>query len=109
MSSTDDNITQLGAPSAATTRSAVLDSAHVGDIEGAFGRISIGATELGAIAERDSTTVEKLLDLADQNLYKSKKAGRNRVTTADTDLAPTLRLAAKSNSPTQLNLTLLCR
>src|ERR1700732_1419118 len=41
----DDNITQLGAPSAATTRSAVLDSAHVGDIEGAFGRISIGETD----------------------------------------------------------------
>ncbi|MEA2203168.1 MAG: hypothetical protein QOI89_3951, partial [Solirubrobacteraceae bacterium] len=31
MSSTDDDITQLVAPSAATTRSAVLDSAHVGD------------------------------------------------------------------------------
>jgi two-component system cell cycle response regulator len=72
--------------------------------------ISIGASELGAIAERDSTTVERLLDLADQNLYKSKKAGRNRVTAADpVDLAPTLPLAVKINSPTQLNLTLLCR
>lgn len=29
----------------APTRSAVLDSAHLGDIEGAFGRISIGETE----------------------------------------------------------------
>ncbi len=72
--------------------------------------ISIGASELGVIAERDSTTMERLLDLADQNLYKSKKAGRNRVTAADTvDLAPTLPLATRSNSPTQLNLTLLCR
>jgi Mn2+/Fe2+ NRAMP family transporter len=30
---------------AATARTAVLDSAHLGDIEGAFGRISIGDTE----------------------------------------------------------------
>jgi two-component system cell cycle response regulator len=72
--------------------------------------ISIGASELGAIAERDSTAVERLLDLADQNLYKSKKAGRNRVTAAHTaDLARTLPLAAGSHSPMQLNLTLLCR
>jgi two-component system, cell cycle response regulator len=72
--------------------------------------ISIGASELGAIAERDSTTAEKLIELADQNLYKSKKSGRNRVTAIDTvDLAPTLPLAARSNSPAQLNLTLLCR
>ena len=72
--------------------------------------ISIGASELGAIAERDSTTMERLLDLADQNLYKSKKAGRNRVTAADTvDPAPPLPLAAKSNLPTQLSLALLCR
>lgn len=72
--------------------------------------ISIGASELGAIAERDSTTAERLLELADQNLYKSKKSGRNRVTAIDTvDPAPTLPLAARSNSPVQLNLTLLCR
>lgn len=72
--------------------------------------ISIGASELGAIAERDSTTAERLLELADQNLYKSKKSGRNRVTAIDTvDLAPTLRLAARCNSPVQLSLTLLCR
>ncbi len=72
--------------------------------------ISIGASELGATAERDSTTAERLLDLADQNLYKSKKAGRNRVTATDTlDLAPSLSLAARSNSPAQLNLALLCR
>jgi two-component system chemotaxis response regulator CheY len=72
--------------------------------------ISIGASELGAIAERDSTTAERLLELADQNLYKSKKSGRNRVTAIDTvDLAPTLRLAARCNSPVQLSLTLPCR
>jgi two-component system cell cycle response regulator len=72
--------------------------------------ISIGASELGAIAERDSTTAERLLEIADQNLYKSKKSGRNRVTAIDTaDLTPTLPLAARSNSPVQLNLTLLCR
>jgi hypothetical protein len=51
-----------------------------------------------------------LLELADQNLYKSKKSGRNRVTAIDTvHLAPTLPLAARSNSPVQLNLTLPCR
>ena len=72
--------------------------------------ISIGASELGAIAERDSITAERLIDLADQNLYKSKKSGRNRVTAIDTvDLAPTFPLAARSNSPAQLNLALLCR
>jgi two-component system chemotaxis response regulator CheY len=72
--------------------------------------ISIGASELGAIAERDSTTAERLLELADQNLYKSKKSGRNRVTAIDTvDLAPALRLAARCNSPVQLSLTLLCQ
>jgi two-component system, cell cycle response regulator len=69
--------------------------------------ISIGASELGAIAECDSTTAERLLELADQNLYRSKKSGRNRVTAIDTvDLAPTLRLATSCNSPLQLNLTL---
>src|SRR6478736_10375866 len=30
---------------AATARTAVLDSAHLGDIEGAFGRISLAETE----------------------------------------------------------------
>lgn len=42
--------------------------------------VSIGASSLGAIANRKSTTAAKLLDLADQSLYKSKSAGRNRVT-----------------------------
>ena len=42
--------------------------------------VSIGASSLGAISDRESTTAERLLDLADQSLYKSKEAGRNRVT-----------------------------
>jgi two-component system, cell cycle response regulator len=42
--------------------------------------VSIGASCLGPIANRDSTTAEAMLDLADQSLYKSKDAGRNRVT-----------------------------
>ena len=42
--------------------------------------VSIGASSLGAITGRESITAEKLLDLADQSLYKSKDAGRNRVT-----------------------------
>ena len=40
--------------------------------------VSIGASGLGAINNRDSVTPEMLLDLADQCLYKSKRAGRNR-------------------------------
>jgi two-component system cell cycle response regulator len=40
--------------------------------------VSIGASALGAINNRDFVTPEMLLDLADQCLYKSKKAGRNR-------------------------------
>ena len=35
------------APAAAPRASAVLDSAHVGDIEGAFGRVSVGDTDHG--------------------------------------------------------------
>jgi two-component system, cell cycle response regulator len=42
--------------------------------------VSIGVSGLGTIADSDSTTAENLLDLADKSLYKSKKAGRNRVT-----------------------------
>ena len=46
MTSDADNATHSGAPTeqAVSRRSAVLDTAHVGDIEGAFGRISIGET-----------------------------------------------------------------
>jgi Mn2+/Fe2+ NRAMP family transporter len=45
VSSGADNVTEPGAPPAPTPRTAVLDTAHVGDIEGAFGRISIGETD----------------------------------------------------------------
>jgi two-component system, cell cycle response regulator len=45
--------------------------------------VSIGASGLGAIAERESASTEALLDLADQSLYASKNAGRNRVTVLD--------------------------
>jgi two-component system cell cycle response regulator len=42
--------------------------------------VSIGVSNLSGITERRSTTAEKLLDVADKSLYKSKNAGRNRVT-----------------------------
>ena len=46
MSSGADNATRPEAPvEQAERRSAVLDSAHLGDIEGAFGRISVGETD----------------------------------------------------------------
>ncbi|WP_437436046.1 NRAMP family divalent metal transporter [Mycobacterium colombiense] len=53
MSSRGENTTQADAQGvgvqrsdpAPTRRTAVLDSAHLGDIEGAFGRISVGETE----------------------------------------------------------------
>ena len=47
MTSGADNATRPEAPAeqAAARRSAVLDTAHLGDIEGAFGRISVGETE----------------------------------------------------------------
>jgi Mn2+/Fe2+ NRAMP family transporter len=54
VSADDDNVTQPAAPpveagraeqATARRRTAVLDTAHVGDIEGAFGRISVGETE----------------------------------------------------------------
>jgi Mn2+/Fe2+ NRAMP family transporter len=53
VTSGDDNTTRPGAPAVgvrpteppAPRRSAVLDTAHLGDIEGAFGRISLGETE----------------------------------------------------------------
>ena len=56
MTSGDDPTTGPGAPQSTLTeiddaeqarprRTAVLDSAHLGDIEGAFGRISVGETE----------------------------------------------------------------
>jgi diguanylate cyclase (GGDEF)-like protein len=42
--------------------------------------VSIGASSLRAITDGEPTTAERLLELADQSLYKSKSAGRNRVT-----------------------------
>ena len=49
MSPGEDDGARAGAPEraeqTAARRSAVLDSAHLGDIEGAFGRINIGETE----------------------------------------------------------------
>ena len=51
MTSSADETTSPGPPPAGPTqeaapqRSAVLDTAHLGDIEGAFGRISVGDTE----------------------------------------------------------------
>lgn len=42
--------------------------------------VSIGVSGLGAIKSRDAATPEMLLELADQCLYKSKKAGRNSAT-----------------------------
>jgi two-component system cell cycle response regulator len=45
--------------------------------------VSIGVSGLGAIQGSDPITAEVLLDLADKSLYRSKKAGRNRVTVLD--------------------------
>jgi two-component system cell cycle response regulator len=42
--------------------------------------VSIGIGGLGEIADRNSATVQSLLELADTNLYASKAGGRNRVT-----------------------------
>ena len=49
MTSGADKATRSEAPAeqAVSPPSAVLDSAHLGDIEGAFGRISVGETDLG--------------------------------------------------------------
>ena len=46
--------------------------------------VSIGVSGLSAAARGEATTAQMLLELADQCLYKSKKAGRNRVTVSDT-------------------------
>jgi len=50
--------------------------------------VSIGASGLGAIRDRDSATPDTLLELADQGLYKSKRAGRNRATMPNVVEAP---------------------
>lgn len=49
--------------------------------------VSIGVSSFGPFSERNSISAEELLDLADQSLYKSKNAGRNRVTTTSKDPA----------------------
>jgi two-component system cell cycle response regulator len=50
--------------------------------------VSIGISALGAIAGRNAATVQTLLEHADTNLYASKAAGRNRVTSSDSNDAP---------------------
>jgi two-component system cell cycle response regulator len=42
--------------------------------------VSIGVGGLGEIDDRNSATVQSVLELADANLYASKAGGRNRVT-----------------------------
>lgn len=42
--------------------------------------VSIGASALGALADRSAATVQTLLEHADHALYASKSDGRNRVT-----------------------------
>jgi diguanylate cyclase (GGDEF)-like protein len=53
--------------------------------------VSIGVGGLGEIDDRNSATVQSLLELADTNLYASKAGGRNRVTSPkskDAHVAP---------------------
>jgi PleD family two-component response regulator len=42
--------------------------------------VSIGVSGLGAMPARNSATIEMVLAHADQCMYQSKAAGRNRVT-----------------------------
>lgn len=54
--------------------------------------VSIGASGLSAIHDRDSATPEMLIELADRCLYKSKKAGRSRATILEmTDASLTMQ------------------
>jgi diguanylate cyclase (GGDEF)-like protein len=53
--------------------------------------VSIGVGGLGEIDDRNSATVQSVLELADTNLYASKAGGRNRVTSPkskDAHVAP---------------------
>jgi two-component system cell cycle response regulator len=58
--------------------------------------VSIGGSGLGAIPDREPSTVETLLDLADQCLYQSKNAGRNQATMVEPRLHQKLRFARDS-------------
>jgi two-component system, cell cycle response regulator len=58
-----------------------IEAAVINTSAGAVGiTVSIGVSGLGEAPGRNSATVQSLLELADENLYKSKASGRNCVT-----------------------------
>jgi two-component system cell cycle response regulator len=62
---------------------------------------SIGASGLSAFHDRDSVTPEILIELADQCLYKSKKAGRGCATILETTDANLTLPTKNSHSPAE--------